>query len=121
MTIYSSLPPTHQLPREPINALRARQGLRPMCFDRPDYDDLVTVRDGLTWDGRQAFATVPNDMSKDCRSWDVRAPDEDVPGDAGEDPATESIPGRESWRCHGCRHLPTDLRVIERANKSEAV
>jgi hypothetical protein len=109
--IYSSLPPTHQFPREPINALRARQGLRPLCYDRPEYDDLVTVRDGWTWDGRQKLATVPNEMSKGCQSWSVH-PDED--------PATESIPARESWRCYGCRHIPQDPRVIERAHESEA-
>lgn len=107
--IYSTLPPTHLLPREPINAMRARQGLRPLCFDRPDYDELVTVRDGWTWDGRQQMATVPNPMSKDCKAWAVH-PDED--------PATESVPGRESWRCHGCRHLPQDPRVVERALRS---
>lgn len=108
--IYSSLPPTHELPREPINAMRARSGLRPLCFDRPDYPETQTVHDGWTWDGMQQLTSVRNPMSKDCKSWAVH-PDED--------PATESIPGRESWRCFGCRHLPTDPRVIERAKQAE--
>lgn len=91
MSIYSTLPPAHELPREPINAMRARSGERPLCFDRPDF---------------------PPPMSPECKAWAVH-PDED--------PATESIPGRESWRCFGCRYLPTDPRVIERAKQSESL
>lgn len=87
--IYSSLPPTHEMPREPINAKRAREGMRPLCYDRPDF---------------------PPPMSPDCHSWSVHP---------AEDPATESIPGRESWRCWGCRHLPQDPRVIAKAKESE--
>lgn len=87
--IYSGLPPTHELPREPINAMRSRQGLRPLCYDRPDF---------------------PPPMSKDCKAWAVHP---------AEDPATESVPGAESWRCWGCRHLPQDPRVIERAKQAE--
>lgn len=87
--IYSSLPPTHELPREPINAMRARQGLRPLCYDRPDF---------------------PPPMSTDCKAWAVHP---------AEDPATESVPGSESWRCWGCRHLPDDTRVVIRAAASE--
>jgi hypothetical protein len=89
-----------QYPTQPENAMRARHGLRPLCYDRPDF---------------------PPPMSPDCKAWAVRSPDEDVPGDNGENPATESTPARESWRCLGCRHLPNDPRVIERANESEAV
>jgi hypothetical protein len=111
VSIYSSLPPTHQLPREPINALRARQGLRPLCFNHADFPELVEVQDGWTADGRCRLITIANRMSKHCVSWSVAA---------HENPATESIPGRESWRCLGCRHLPTDPRVIERARKAEA-
>ncbi len=87
--VYSSLPPTHEMPREPLNAMRARNGERPLCFNRPDF---------------------PPPMSPDCHSWSVHP---------AEDPATESIPGRESWRCWGCRHLPQDPRVIERAKQAE--
>lgn len=96
--IYSGLPPTHQLPREPIHAMRARAGLRPLCFNRPDF---------------------PPPMSQDCKAWAVREPDPNRPGDTGEDPATESLPGRECWRCFGCRHLPSDPRVVIRAAASE--
>ncbi len=92
------------------NTLRARTGERPTCFDRPDYPDLVTVRDGWTWDGRQKLATVPNPMSNGCASWSVAA---------HENPAADSVPAQESWRCYGCRHLPQDTRVIARAHQSE--
>ena len=74
---------------KPENAMRARNGERPLCFNRPDF---------------------PPPMSPDCHSWSVHPQ---------EDPATESIPGRESWRCWGCRHLPTDTRVVIRAAASE--
>ena len=100
-----------QYPTQPENAMRARAGLRPLCFNRPDYEELVTVRDGWTWDGRQQQATVENPMSKDCKAWAVH-PDED--------PATESIPGREGWRCLGCRHLPADPRVVARVQAGES-
>lgn len=117
--IYSSLPPTHELPREPINAMRARNGERPLCWNREDYSEHVTVRAGIHADGRQQFAVVPNAMSTDCKAWAVREPDPNRPGDAGEDPAIESIPAREGWRCLGCRHLPPDPRVVACAEKNE--
>lgn len=84
--IYSR--PT-QYPTQPENAMRAINGERPLCFDRPDF---------------------PPPMSPDCHSWSVHPK---------EDPATESIPGRECWRCLGCRLLPTDARVVIRAAASE--
>lgn len=108
--IYSSLPPTHELPREPINAMRARDGLRPLCYDRPDHPETQTVNDGWTWDGMLQSESVRNDMSKDCKAWSVHP---------AEDPATESIPGAESWRCWGCRHLPQDPRVVIAAAGTE--
>ena len=80
--MYSSLPPAHDLLREPINALRARQGLRPLCFNWPDF---------------------PPPMSPDCKAWAVHPQ---------EDPGAESVPAREQWRCWGCRHLPQDPRVV---------
>jgi hypothetical protein len=109
------LSPAHKLPREPINALRAREGLRPLCFNRPDFPALVEVQDGwqavclATPEGLTAtiFApshdVVPNRMSKDCKAWAVHPQ---------EDPAAESVPAREQWRCWGCRHLPQDPRVV---------
>jgi len=78
-----------RFPGQPENAMRARAGLRPLCFNRPDF---------------------PPPMSPDCKAWAVH-PDED--------PATESIPSRECWRCWGCRHLPEDPRVIACAAASE--
>ncbi len=79
-----------QYPTQPENAMRARAWERPLCFNRPDF---------------------PLPMSQDCKSWAVHPQ---------EDPATESIPGREGWRCLGCRHIPQDPRVIERAKQAEA-
>lgn len=120
MSIYA-LPPAHELPREPINAMRARQGLRPLCFDRPDFPPLVEVQDGwqavclATPEGltatvfAPAYDVVPNRMSKDCKAWAVHP---------SEDPAIESVPAREAWRCWGCRHLPDDPRVTVRAAAS---
>lgn len=108
--IYSSLPPTHKLPREPINAMRARAGERPLCFNRPDYPATVEVQDGWTADGRRRMVEIPNPMTKGCASWEVHP---------AEDPMTESVPGREGWRCWGCRLLPTDPRVVIRAAASE--
>ena len=112
--IYSSLPPTHELPREPINAMRARQGLRPLCFNRPDYPAEVEVNMRVVPIGRgiygQATKLVPNPMRTDCKAWAVHP---------AEDPATESVPGRESWRCWGCRHLPDDTRVVIAAAGAE--
>jgi hypothetical protein len=99
-----------QHPGKPENAMRARAGLRPLCFDRPGFPETQTVNDGWTWDGMRQLESVRNPMSKHCASWSVAA---------HEDPATESVPGRESWRCLGCRHMPTDPRVIERARLSE--
>ncbi len=78
-----------QYPTQPENAMRALAGLRPLCFNRPDF---------------------PPPMSTDCHSWSVHP---------AEDPAKESIPGRESWRCWGCRRLPTDARVVVRAAASD--
>jgi hypothetical protein len=78
-----------RFPGKPENAMRARAGLRPLCFNRPDF---------------------PPPMSPDCKTWSVHPQ---------EDPAAESVPGREGWRCWGCPHLPTDPRVIERARLSE--
>jgi hypothetical protein len=75
---------------KPENAMRALRGERPLCWNRPDF---------------------PPPMSPDCKAWAVH-PDEN--------PAAESVPGREGWRCHGCRHLPQDPRVIERAQQAEA-
>jgi hypothetical protein len=105
--IYSS-PAQH--PTQPENAMRARAGERPLCFNRPDFPETQIVNDGLTWDGMQQIASIRNDMSKDCKAWAV---------DPAEDPATESVPGSEGWRCWGCRHLPQDPRVIERAKQAE--
>ena len=89
MTHYTDLPPTHELPRQPINWLRAQHGERPLCFDRPDF---------------------PPPMSTDCKAWAVHP---------SEDPGSESVPAREGWRCWGCRHLPTDPRVVIRAAAGE--
>lgn len=120
--MYSTLPPTHLMPLEPINAMRAREGLRPLCFDRPDFPSLVEVRDGwqavtlATPEGLTATIFAPsydlaqNRASKDCKAWAVHPK---------EDPARESVPGAECWRCHGCRHLPQDPRVSIRAAASE--
>lgn len=79
---WSSLPPAHLLPREPLELLRSRDGLRPYCYNR------------------EPFATV---MAQECKAWAV----------AGfENPAVDSVPAREGWRCHGCKWLPDDVRVI---------
>lgn len=86
MSIYSQ-PVQH--PGQPENAMRARAGLRPLCWNREDF---------------------PPPMSPDCKSWAVHPQ---------ENPATESIPGRESWRCIGCRQIPQDPRVIARAEQAE--
>ena len=91
-----------QYPKQPENAMRARQGLSPLCFNRPDFPETQIVNDGLTWDGMQQIASIRNDMSKDCKAWAVHP---------AEDPATASVPGAEGWRCWGCRHLPDDPRV----------
>jgi len=99
-----------QHPGQPENAMRARAGLRPLCWNREDYSEHVTVRASIHGDGRQQFAVVPNAMSTDCKAWAVHPQ---------EDPATESIPGREGWRCLGCRHIPQDLRVMARAEQAE--
>lgn len=79
-----------EYPTQPENAMRARDGLRPLCYDRPDF---------------------PPPMSPECKAWAVHPQ---------EDPATESVPGAEGWRCWGCRHLPTDPRVIAKAKEIEA-
>ena len=85
---WSSLPPAHLLPREPLELLRSRDGLRPYCYNR------------------EPFATV---MSNECKAWAV----------AGfENPGTDSVPAREGWRCHGCKWLPDDKRVIDRAKEN---
>jgi len=84
--IYSS---PVQYPTQPLNAMRARNGERPLCYDRPDF---------------------PPPMSPECKAWAVHPQ---------EDPATESVPGAQSWRCWGCSHLPTDARVVIRAAASE--
>jgi len=95
-----------QHPGQPENAMRARAGLRPLCFNRPDFAEAYSARDG--W----MYREIPAAMPKDCKAWAVHPQ---------EDPAAESIPGRESWRCLGCRHIPQDPRVIARAEKAEAV
>lgn len=82
------LPPSELMTTLPINAGRAAAGLRPLCFNRPDF---------------------PPPMSGECKAWAVHP---------HEDPGTESVPAREHWRCWGCRHLPDDARVIARAAAS---
>jgi hypothetical protein len=123
VSIYD-LPPEALRTTQPINALRARQVMRPLCFNRPDFPALVEVQDGwqavclATPEGLTAtiFApahdVVPNRMSKDCKAWAVHP---------SEDPAAESVPARECWRCWGCRHLPEDPRVVIAAAGSEVV
>lgn len=87
-TYWSSLPPAHLLPRQPFELLRAREGLRPLCYNRAPFETV---------------------MSQDCKAWAV----------AGfENPGTDSVPAREGWRCHGCKWLPDDQRVIERVKES---
>jgi hypothetical protein len=86
-----------QHPGQPENAMRARAGLRPLCFNRPDF---------------------PAPMSPDCKAWAVREPDPKRPDDAGEDPAAEAMPAREGWRCWGCRRLPSDPRVRAKASET---
>jgi hypothetical protein len=114
MSIYA-LPPEALRTTQPINAMRARQGLRPLCYDRPDFPDFAEVQDG--WQAVclatpevltatvfvPTYDVVPNRMSKDCRAWAVHP---------SEDPGAESVPARDCWRCWGCRHLPNDPRVV---------
>ncbi|UKM31242.1 hypothetical protein CrLKS3_g60 [Cylindrospermopsis phage Cr-LKS3] len=104
-----------QYPTQPENAMRARDGLRPLCWNREDYPDTVWVNSHTRGSDPdlvlQVEAPISNPLSKDCKSWSVHPQ---------EDPATESIPGRESWRCWGCRHLPQDPRVIAKAKEIEA-
>jgi hypothetical protein len=116
MTGIYSQPIEH--PGQPENAMRARAGLRPLCFNRPDFPERVQVLGKpmafLASDGTLLCAPnvefVDNAMSTDCKAWAVHPQ---------EDPATESIPGRECWRCWGCRHLPEEPRVIACAAASE--
>jgi hypothetical protein len=115
VSIYSQPP---QFPGEPENAMRARNGERPMCWNRPDYPATQTVNDGWTWDGMLQLASVRTPMSKGCMSWAVRAPDPHQPGDTGEDPGTEAIPARERWLCLDCQHLPSDPRVVAAAQRN---
>lgn len=107
-----------QYPTRPENAMRARNGERPLCWNREDYPGRVQVMgkpaavkiaDGR-WIAAPTVEFVDNPMSKDCKSWSVHPQ---------EDPATESIPGRECWRCLGCRLLPNDVRVVIRAAASD--
>ncbi len=124
-----------QYPTQPENGMRAINGERPLCFNRPNFppgptEHAQTCRSVTTLLLSHPPQPAPCDcgarpkpraMSSDCRAWAVRAPDKENPADTGEDPATESIPGRESWRCWGCRHLPQDPRVIARAKQAEAL
>jgi hypothetical protein len=110
MTIYSD-PIDH--PGKPENAMRARAGLRPLCFNRPDFPSKVRANLQVEDDGpfvSQVVGEIENPMTKDCKSWAVHP---------AEDPATESVPGRECWRCFDCRRLPSDPRVVIRAAASE--
>lgn len=107
MSIYSQ---PIQYPTQPENAMLARAGLRPLCFNRPDFSAMVEVQGGWTADGRRYMVEIPNPMTKGCASWEVHP---------AEDPMTESVPGRESWRCWGCRLLPTDPRVVIAAAGAE--
>jgi hypothetical protein len=104
------------------NTIQARTGERPTCWNRPDYPELVEVQRGLEpvvfdmLNGMTATVFVPafdlvrNPMTKHCASWSVAA---------HENPAADSVPALESWRCYGCRHLPQDPRVIARAKQLE--
>jgi hypothetical protein len=106
VSIYA-LPPEALRTTQPINALRARQGLRPLCYDRPDFPETVWVNSHTRGSDPdlvlQVEAPISNPMSKDCKAWAVHP---------SEDPGTESVPAREGWRCLGCRHLPCDPRVV---------
>lgn len=121
MTIYSQ---PIKYPTQPENAMRAREGLRPLCFNRPNFpsgpiEHARNCRSVTDWLLSNPPRRPPCDcgakpqlraMSSDCKAWAVHP---------NEDPATESIPGREGWRCLGCRHIPQDPSVIERAKQAE--
>lgn len=87
---WSSLPPAHLLPREPLELLRSRDGLRPYCYNR------------------EPFATV---MAQECKAWVVVG---------FENPAVDSVPAREGWRCHSCKLLPDDRQDRSRISTRRA-
>lgn len=99
--IYSQLPPAHELPRQPLNLLREREGLPPVCFNRPSIMPVVQMQDGWTEDGRRRMVDVPFVMSTGCKSWSVSAT---------EDPFIHSVPAQEGWSCAACVHYPAELR-----------
>ena len=113
MTGIYSTPPQH--PGKPENAMRARSGLRPLCWNREDFPETVWVNSHTRGSDPdlvlQVEAPIANPLSKDCKAWAVHPQ---------EDPATESIPGREGWGCWGCRHLPEEPRERSRARASSA-
>ena len=91
MTHIYDLSPADLDTKMAINAARSRQGLRPLCFDRPDF---------------------PPPMSADCKSWAVKDT---------ENPAEDSVPAREGWLCWGCKHLPQDKRIVVKALELEGL
>lgn len=112
MTRYSTLPAAHELPRQSLNMLRAKQGLPPLCFNRDKFDSFVEVQDGWTRDGRKKYVDVPFAMSNDCKAWDVRG------GENPENPAVDSVPAVDGWRCFGCKWLPDDPRIMKKVRES---
>lgn len=77
--------------------LRARQGLRPLCYNRAPFDPWIEMQDGWAADGRRNMVDVPFTMSQDCKAWAVSST---------ENPAVDSVPAKEGWLCAGCKHLP---------------
>lgn len=102
---YTSLPPAHELPRQAINMLRAREGLPPICFNHKEFEPTVQVQDGWTITETRNMVEVPFAMSTECKAWAVSST---------EDSMRHSVPATEGWLCKGCKHLPAD--ITERLN-----
>ena len=93
-----------------------RQGFgpdgRPLCFNGTTPENYL-VQDGwlpgYTDDGTPTrfpvMRYVPNNFSRDCKSWVA-------------DPSTDPVPLAEGWACEGCKHYPSEAVAVALANRN---
>ena len=85
---------------------------RPLCWNGERHENYL-VQDGwlpgYTDDGTPTqfpvMRYVPNNFSRDCKSWVA-------------DPSTDPVPLAEGWACKGCKHYPEAAVEVALANQA---
>ena len=86
---------------------------RPLCWNGERHENYL-VQDGwhpgVLPDGTPTqfpvMRYVPNNFSRDCKSWVA-------------DPSTDPVPLAEGWACKGCKHYPEAAVAVALANQAK--